>query len=45
MGEHFPVRERPGNFEQTGKGNFIQNTEKIQDFYTKYWKSPFLFFQ
>ena len=31
MGEHFPVREKSGNFAKTGKvreksGNFIQNT-------------------
>ena len=31
MGKHFPVREKSGNFEQTGKsGNFTQNTGKLR---------------
>ena len=29
MGEHFPVREK--------SGNFTQNTGNIKDFSTKYW--------
>ena len=29
MGRHFPVREKSGNFEQTGK---------VRENYTKYWK-------
>ena len=29
MGRHFPVREKSGNFYQTGK---------VREFYTKYWK-------
>ena len=29
-GEHFPVREKSGNFVQTGK---------VREFYPKYWKS------
>ena len=29
MGEHFPVREKAGNFAKTGKGG---------EFYPKYWK-------
>ena len=30
MGRHFPVREKSGNFEQTGK---------VMENYTKYWKN------
>ena len=30
MGKHFPVREKSWNFEQTGK---------VREFYTIYWKS------
>ena len=35
MGRHFPVREKSGNFEQTGKvteksGKTIQNTGKLR---------------
>ena len=30
MGKLFPVREKSGNFEQTGK---------VREFYPKYWKS------
>ena len=30
MGEHFPVREKSGNFEQT---------EKVRDLCPEYWKS------
>ena len=30
MGRHFPVRERSGNFEQTGK---------VRENHTKYWKT------
>ena len=35
MGRHFPVREKSGNFEQTGKvreksGKIIQNTGKLR---------------
>ena len=33
MGRHFPVREKSGNFEQTGKVG-----EKREN-YTKYWKT------
>ena len=29
MGKLFPVREKSGDFEQTGK---------VREFYTKYWK-------
>ena len=29
LGEHFPVREKSGNFDQTGK---------VREFYPKYWK-------
>ena len=29
MGRHFPVREKIGNFEQTGK---------VRENHTKYWK-------
>ena len=37
MGRHFPVREKSGNFEQTGKvreksGKFTQNTGKLKEF-------------
>ena len=37
MGKHFPVREKSGNFEQTGKvreksGKITQNTGKISEF-------------
>ena len=37
MGRHFPVREKSGNFEQTGKvreksGKITQNTGKIREF-------------
>ena len=37
MGRHFPVREKSGNFEQTGKvreksGKIIQNTGKLREF-------------
>ena len=30
MGRHFPVREKSGNFEQTGK---------VRESHTKYWKT------
>ena len=30
MGRHFPVREKSGNFEQTGK---------VSENHTKYWKT------
>ena len=30
MGRHFPVREKSGNFDQTGK---------VRENYTKYWKT------
>ena len=30
MGRHFPVREKSGNFEQTGK---------VKENHTKYWKT------
>ena len=30
MGKHFPVREKSGNFEQTGK---------VRENHTKYWKT------
>ena len=30
MGRHFPVREKSGNFEQTGK---------LRENHTKYWKT------
>ena len=30
MGEHFSVREKSGNFE---------HTEKVWEFFTKYWQS------
>ena len=30
-GRHFPVREKSGKFEQT---------EKVRENHTKYWKSP-----
>ena len=37
MGRHFPVREKSGNFEQTGKvreksGKITQNTGKLKEF-------------
>ena len=37
MGRHFPVREKSGNFEQTGKvreksGKITQNTGKVREF-------------
>ena len=37
MGRHFPVREKSGNFEQTGKvreksGKITQNTGKLGEF-------------
>ena len=37
MGKHFPVREKSGNFEQTGKvreksGKITQNTGKLREF-------------
>ena len=33
MGRHFPVREKSGNFEQTGKVRKItQNTGKLREF-------------
>ena len=39
MGRHFPVREKSGNFEQTGKvreksGKITQNTGKLVEFQT-----------
>ena len=39
MGRHFPVREKSGNFEQTGKvreksGKITQNTGKFREFQT-----------
>ena len=39
MGRHFPVREKSGNFEQTGKvrgksGIITQNTGKLREFQT-----------
>ena len=39
MGRHFPVREKSGNFDQTGKvreksGKITQNTGKIWEFQT-----------
>ena len=39
MGRHFPVREKSGNFEQTGKvreksGKITQNTGKLREFQT-----------
>ena len=30
MGQHFPVREKSGNFAKTGK---------VREFYPKYWKN------
>ena len=30
MGDHFPVREKSGNCDQTGK---------VREFYPKYWKN------
>ena len=40
MGRHFPVREKSGNFEQTGKvreksGKTTQNTGKLRKFQKK----------
>ena len=40
MGRHFPVREKSGNFEQTGKvreksGKTTQNTGKLRAFQKK----------
>ena len=40
MGRHFPVREKSGNFEQTGKvrersGKTTQNTGKMREFQKK----------
>ena len=37
MGRHFPVREKSGNFEQTGKvreksGKITKNTGKLREF-------------
>ena len=37
MGRHFPVREKSGNFKQTGKvreksGKITQNTGKLREF-------------
>ena len=34
MERHFPVREKSGNFEQTGKVR-----EKVRENHTKYWKT------
>ena len=34
MGRHFPVREKSGNFEQTGKVR-----EKVRENHTEYWKT------
>ena len=39
MGRHFPVREKSGNFEQTGvvrvtSGKITQNTGKFSEFQT-----------
>ena len=39
MGRHFPVREKSGNFDQTGKvreksGKITQNTGKLREFQT-----------
>ena len=39
MGRHFPVREKSGNFHQTGKvreksGKITQNTGKLREFQT-----------
>ena len=39
MGRHFPVREKSGNFDQTGKvrekpGKIMQNTGKLREFQT-----------
>ena len=36
MGKHFPVRDKSGNFDKTGKvseksGNFTQNTGEIKN--------------
>ena len=31
MGRHFPVKEKSGNFGQTGK---------VRENHTKYWKTP-----
>ena len=41
MGTHFPVGEKSGNSEQTGKvREFCQKkTGEISKFYPKYWKS------
>ena len=49
MAEKYLVMEKSGNFKCTEKsrilnaleksGNFTQNTGKMNDFYTKYWKS------
>ena len=40
MGRHFPVREKSGNFEQTGKvreksGKITPNTGKLREFQKK----------
>ena len=45
MGRHFPVREKSGNFEQTGKvreksGKTIQNTGKLREFQKKLFVIP-----
>ena len=39
MGRHFPIREKSGNFDQTGKvreksGKMTQNTGKLREFQT-----------
>ena len=39
MGVYFPVREKLGNFEHTGKvWKFYQKYWKMMEFYPKYWE-------
>ena len=38
--ENFPVREKSGNFEQTGKVREVYPKYwKMREFYSKYWKN------
>ena len=40
MGKLSPVREKSGNFEQTGKvRGFYPKYWKMREFYSKYWKN------
>ena len=46
MGRHFPVREKSGNFDQTGKaGKMTQNTGKFRKISEKYYLSFLVIFK